>query len=585
MKQIGLILLILLALTGVNAKAATYYATAAGGSDTNAGTRDHPFATVQKGIDVAAPSGDTVVLMQEGNDIFQENVIWMNKSLHLISEGFYPPLIDGGQRGACLTLINVPSTARIDGITFQNEDTKDPDPYASHTGLVNTNSSPTITNCDFSDNSAGYEGGGMSNTDSSPIVTNCTFTNNDGGYSGGGMFNDHSSPIVTGCAFSGNQAYGGGPAVGGGGMGNVNNSAPVVTNCAFSGNGANQGGAVYNNNSSPTVTHCAFTNNSASFNGGGVCNDNSAPVVTNCAFSGNQAHGNMGGGMYNRASSPLVTGCSFTGNTASFGGGMANLYNSAPVLINCPFSGNSAGTSGGGMDNSESSTATVTNCIFSGNRAAEGGGMDNDNGGAAYMVNCTFTGNAATDSGGGLYNGFGSGFPAITNCIFYGDTGNQEIYGVSRSVTTATYSDIQGGYAGTGNINADPLFVNPTSGNYRLQLTSPCIDKGSATAPNLPATDLVGEVRILGSAPDMGAYETWLPAYGLYVDKAIGSDTSGTGSPRFPYATVTKAIAAANAGNSLYIKAGNYGTDKPRITKSLRLFNWLNTGLARIGQP
>jgi len=45
---------------------------------------------------------------------------------------------------------------------------------------------------------------------------------------------------------------------------------------------------------------------------------------------------------------------------------------------------------------------------------------------------------------------------------------------------------------------------------------------------------------------------------------------------------------AAN-GHRLYIKAGNYGIDKlptlPRMTKALRLFNWLNTGLSRIGQP
>ena len=75
-----------------------------------------------------------------------------------------------------------------------------------------------------------------------------------------------------------------------------------------------------------------------------------------------------------------------------------------------------------------------------------------------------------------------------------------------------SYSDIEGGWTGTGNIDADPLFVDATSGDYRLGVGSPCIDKG--TSAGAPDTDIDGTPR--DSAPDMGAYEwtgfrTFLP--------------------------------------------------------------------------
>lgn len=68
----------------------------------------------------------------------------------------------------------------------------------------------------------------MFNLFSSPTVSNCTFTDNQS-YAGGGMANQTgSSPTVTGCAFIRNSAIGLG-----GGMASWVGLSPIVTNCVF----------------------------------------------------------------------------------------------------------------------------------------------------------------------------------------------------------------------------------------------------------------------------------------------------------------------------------------------------------------
>ena len=58
---------------------------------------------------------------------------------------------------------------------------------------------------------------------------------------------------------------------------------------------------------------------------------------------------------------------------------------------------------------------------------------------------------------------------------------------------------------GGGNQSAPPLFVNSVAGDYREAAGSPTIDAG--VADQLGALDLAGNPRVLGSAPDIGAYE------------------------------------------------------------------------------
>ena len=305
---------------------------------------------------------------------------------------------------------------------------------------------------------------------------------------GGGMWNNGGSPTVTNCTFRGNSGdYGSG-------MGNRNNSSPTVTNCTFSGNSTalvgGGGGMLNDNSSSPTVTNCAFSGNAAGIWGGGMYNCDSSPTVTNCTFSGNSAESFNGGGMYNFQSSPTVTNCKFSGNTADFGGGMLNDNSSSPMVTNSTFSGNAAGIDGGGMFNFLSDT-TVTNC--------------------------TFSGNTAGGSGGGMWNHGGS--PTVTNCVLWNDIPN-EITEVFGEVTTVRYSNVQGGWPGVGNIDADPLFVIPPNVDFRLSSGSPSIDAGHNWAiAAITDTDLNGNPRFADDPAtadtgcgvpvvvDMGAYE------------------------------------------------------------------------------
>jgi len=262
---------------------------------------------------------------------------------------------------------------------------------------------------------------------------------------GGGMYNDSSSPTVTNCLFSGNSSTNGD----GAGMYNMISSSPTVIDCTFSDN--NGGGILNNINSSPIVTNCTFSNN---IDGGMYNNSNSSPTVTSCTFSGNSSD-HHGGAMTNDSSSPTVTNCLFYGNTGHYG------------AVN-----NTTGST------SDSSSPTI--------------------------INCTFFGNTADSVGGGILNGYHSSSTVI-NCILWGDSPTEIYNGHGAYASVVTYSCVQGGYSGQGNIRTSPMFIEPGDENFRLKGGSPCVDAG--TLSDAPATDMVGVNRPQVLGVDMGAYE------------------------------------------------------------------------------
>jgi hypothetical protein len=197
----------------------------------------------------------------------------------------------------------------------------------------------------------------------------------------------------------------------------------------------------------------------------------------------------------------------------SMGGGMCNI-GSSPVLSNCVFDGN-WGYAAGGMLN-WSASPTIYNCIFINNSADSGGAIFNYENANPWIINCTIGGNSAGDCGG-IINDTSSN-PAITNCILWGNNSPDGLQIVNYgSIPIVTYCDVEGGFAGSGNINLPPLFIDAGSGDLRLQAGSPCIDTGSNAAVGpAAATDLAGEPRIIdgncdaNSIVDIGAYEYYL---------------------------------------------------------------------------
>ena len=231
----------------------------------------------------------------------------------------------------------------------------------------------------------------------------------------------------------------------------------------------NQTGAVvtFTNSEGPTARLIGFTitNGSGTDGGGGTL---------------------YGGGIYCYGASPTIKDVKITGNTVNHiyggGGGLACLWSASPYLENVIISDNYASNKGGGIRLYQGSVPTLKNVTVTNNAA---GGV----GGTAYMrANC------------GLI---------LINTILWANT-PQEIYFEpidSSGSMTVDYSDIAGGQAafvttgqtvnwGTGNVDADPLFVDAGNGDFNLQAGSPAINAGDPSSALDPD----------GSVADMGAF-------------------------------------------------------------------------------
>ena len=431
-------------------------------------------------------------------------------------------------------------------------------------------------------------GGGIWNINSSPAISNCIFSLNNAAFEGGGIYNQSSSSSFTNCSFTGNNAF----RDGGGGIYN-NNSSLTLTNCNFISNTATNGGGILNSNSSTTLLNCDFSGNSTIglagiWGGAGIANlSSSSANLTDCNFNNNNSH-RLGGGIHSNNSSLTLSGGTFTGNSARNGGGMYNL-NSTISVSNCGFSLNSA-LEGGAVHNLGTDYA-FNRCSFTSNTASrDGGGAMYLSGGLTNRIfNCTFSKNNTTDlisQGGALYNYFSSPLisncsfatntataggaivnnnssPALANCILWGN--GDEIVTLSGS-PTVIYSIVKGGYAGTGNLDKDPIFVDPVNNNLRLRSCSPAIDVGNNALTLNP--DLDGNTRIINTTVDMGAFEfqgSFSPCPpGIYYVKTTGSDANDGLSWATAFKTVQKALSAPilSDDHQIWVAAGVYYPDE-----------------------
>jgi len=244
---------------------------------------------------------------------------------------------------------------------------------------------------------------------------------------------------------------------------------------------------------SSSLKYCIFEHGRASgpnmdsYGGAIFCGSASQATIKNCRISNNSAD-NCGGGIYSDNASPTIDKCLIISNQAPFGEGIW-CHGGLAIISNCEFQWN-------GLDLWGNSTnpITIENCLINSTVDAEG---------YVNLFDCTM------DDGVLYFSGYDL---EIENCIIR--TGIQ----VSSGNLICSYSNIQGGWPGVGNIDEDPLFVSGPDGNYYLSQIeagqsqqSPCVDAGD------PASILIeGTTRTDGAADtgvvDMGYhYPLFLP--------------------------------------------------------------------------
>jgi parallel beta-helix repeat protein len=257
------------------------------------------------------------------------------------------------------------------------------------------------------------------------------------------------------------------------------------------------------------VENCIVYNNAGTGIAGGFIYD--------CVVSNNV--GNVGGGIDDAS----AYNCLVVNNSARRGGGIELAFGgtgkASGEAYNCIVSGNTAKENGGGIRGGE-----AHNCLVTGNYAANYGGGLSD----TLAVNCTVAGNAAGLSGGGTYKPEAFAPKADLNSIVYGNTA-PEFPEMQSSATASNCCSPTLTIGINGNINADPLFIDPASGDYRLLATSPCIDTGT-NGFVLSTMDMAGNPRIMDgdldgdAVVDMGTYE--FPVFSVEIDIKPGSDTN-----------------------------------------------------------
>jgi hypothetical protein len=271
---------------------------------------------------------------------------------------------------------------------------------------------------------------------------------------------------------------------------------PSIRNCTFTGNCAYRGGAVYVIGARPALINCKFLDNAAIKGGAILTSAWRDPVwhISDCDF--------------------VVSECVFSGNYARDAGGTMHTTAGAPFTIDSSiFTKNFAGAGGAIRD---SVGVNMANCLFAHNVADRTGGAVYSDGYKLDVASCTFAGNAAP--AGRALTCF-TPVTTIANSIFWngGDERHAEIHMGSITGMDLTYSNVRGGWPDEGNIDVDPLFADPDSGDFHLKsqagrwdavtrswvvddVTSPCIDAGDPDSP------MRYEPEPNGGRINMGAY-------------------------------------------------------------------------------
>ena len=387
-----------------------------------------------------------------------------------------------------------------------------------------------VVNCSIRGNSAG-DGGGIFVATSSYCTVSATGTNgaavvdNWATNFGGGVFASNLAMFQAygNVQISSNRAaYGGGLAASAGGhafLAETNGRAPVLYgNIAY-----DVGGGFYVDGTNAMLVlrnvrigraDGAGGGNAAlgSGGGGGILSRGAFLDGTDLRVEGNASAFGVGGGLVLFEaqmvldSTPPAKPASaqprtlFSHNSALPRGGAIEAYRSQLLVKNAAFFDNQAGN-GGAVYLRTANTARFDHVVFAGNLATNGGGIrvspDSGADTRLHLRHCTVHGNAI----GGVIAVAGGSDLYVLNSIVYGNVGSQ----VSAAFDVAA-SDVQGGFLGAGNIDAEPYFRNPALRDYHLTVDSTSSVVDAATGAGF-TNDCVFRARPVGIGFDMGAFE------------------------------------------------------------------------------
>ncbi len=452
------------------------------------------YNTIQEGID-ASSDGDTV-LVQPGT--YVENINFNGHNIVLGSLFFITDdtsyisntIIDGDSTGSVVTIGNISGTPIVTGFTIQNG-------YNwSGGGIFCTNgSSPNITYNIIIGNIASSNGGGIfCRYSSSPTIHDNIIRENEAsggnGWGGGILSFLGGSPLIFNNIIVDNNAT-----MSGGGIccGSESQNTQIYNN-VIEGNtaGGKGGGIMCWESLNSTISNNIISDNSASAYGGGIACYDCNPIIDNNDIIENSVELYNGGGIYCDRADPLIANNEIIGNL-TFGrygnGGGISCFIADPIILN---------------------NIIFENEVFGFNGYGSGIYCY---GSYSQINNNTIYGNKATNDGfgAGIFCGNHS-YPVIINAILYSDTAQHgsEIYIDETSSISITYSNIEGGWEGEGNIDVDPLFRDPENGDFHLMAIecddpydSPCIDMGHPDILDslIDCSWGLGELR-----SDMGAY-------------------------------------------------------------------------------
>lgn len=293
----------------------------------------------------------------------------------------------------------------------------------------------------------------------------------------------------------------------------------------------------------PRIEGNTIQDNEAEKYGGGIFIIDCDPEIRGNFVSQNEClhFGSMGGGIACWDASPRIFGNEIAGNHVELYGAGVCCWFAGIELDSNLLHDNDAGDTGGAVACLHSDPVLVNNVMYANTAGVHGGGVSATNSSIPVVTNNTLHENQAGASGGGLFSHDST--VTLCNTILWNNASPSSPQ-IAGTGLTVSYCDIQDGFPGTGNINEDPLFADPGSGNFRIELESPCLDAGLLLVPSLPDLDFEGDPRVVYKAPDMGADEYNLGGKILHVPA--------------DYPMIQDAIDDSVAGDIIQVAPGTY---------------------------